>query len=130
MATMTTTDDRLLRRALTANAAFCMASGLGMSIFSGPLADWLGAPRAVLIVVGIGLIPWGATLLAFSSRSELRRADAWTAILGDDAWVLGTLILVLGFPTALSSAGNAVAVAVALVVAAFAVLQYLGMRRI
>ena len=130
MATVTTTDDRMLRRALTANAEFCMASGLGMAIFSGPLGDWIGAPRWALIVVGIGLIPWGAMLFAFSRRPQLRRADAWTAIFGDDAWVLGTLILVLGFPTALTSTGNAVAVAVALVVAAFAAVQYVGLKRI
>ena len=51
----------------------------------------------------------------------IRRAEAWTALAGDEAWVIGTLMLVLGFPTALNASGNAVAVLVALVVAVFAV---------
>ena len=127
--TATSASDQLIRRALLANGVFCMASGLGMAALSGPLSDWIGAPRLVLVLIGVGLVPWGAMLFAFSRRAEVRRADAWSAIAGDEAWVIGTLILVLGFPTALSSAGNALAVVVALVVAAFAVVQYLGLRR-
>ncbi len=130
MATMTTTaSDRLLRTALLANAEFSLISGLVLAVFSGRIADWIGAPRLVVLLIGIGLVPWGAYLFIASRREVIRRSDAWSAIVGDDAWVTGTLVLVLGFPTALTSAGNAVAVAVAIVVAGFAVVQFIGLRR-
>ena len=121
--------DGLLRKALAANAEFCMVSGLGMAVFSRQAGGWIGAPTAVVLIVGLSLIPWGALLWYFSRRDAIRRAEAWTALAGDEAWVIGTLILVLGFPTALNASGNAVAVLVALVVAVFAVLEFVGIRR-
>lgn len=124
------TSDRLLRAALLANAEFSLISGLVLALFSGRIGDWIGAPRIVLLVIGLGLIPWGAYLFIAARRDRMRRADAWLAIVGDDAWVSGTLVLVLGFPTALTTTGNAVAIGVAIVVAGFAIAQFVGLRRI
>lgn len=121
--------DVLIRKTLAANAVFCMASGLAMVIFSRQLGDWIGAPAATLLIVGLALIPWGALLWLFSRREAVRTAEAWMAVAGDELWVIGTLILVLGFPTALSNTGNAVVVLVAVVVAVFGAGGYLGIRR-
>jgi hypothetical protein len=51
-------------------------------------------------------------------------------IAGDELWVIATLILIFGFPSALNSTGRGVAAMVGLVVAGFATGQFVGIRRL
>ena len=123
-------DDSLIRTALGANGVFCAVSGASIAAFAAPLGDWIGVPTAALLVVGVGLVPWGAMLWFFSRRDVVRKSEAWAALSGDELWVVATLILILGFPSALSSAGIRVVGVVGLVVAAFAIADIVGIRRL
>ena len=133
MRTLTNTapDTRdLARRVLAANVAFCLVSGAGMAVLANPLGGWIGAPAVALLVVGLGLIPWGAMLWFFSRRDVIKKAQVWLVIAGDELWAIATLILIFGFPSALNSTGRGVAAMVGLVVAGFATGQFIGIRRL
>ena len=61
-------DDRLLRTTLSANAVLSGATGVGLASLAGVLDDPLGIPAPVLVLVGVGLLPWAASLWWARSR--------------------------------------------------------------
>ncbi|MDX1578748.1 MAG: hypothetical protein R3266_09685 [Gemmatimonadota bacterium] len=121
---------RHLRRALVANAWFSGASGLALLFGAGPVAAWMGVSSAALLR-GLGLaLALFAAGLAWIARSEpLPRSLAVGATLSDVAWVVGSAVLVLGFPEVLTEAGRWTVVLVAVVVAALGGAQAAGLRR-
>ena len=119
----------LLRQSLRANAAFSGFSGMGMLVASGAIASYLGLQRpAVLIPIGVSLLLFCASLLFNSFRDAMSLAEVRLAIGMDIAWVLGS-VFVVGADI-LSRQGNWMVAIAADVVLAFAVLQFLGLRRI
>ena len=84
----------------------------------------------MVLIVGLGLVPWGVLLWLFARRDPVRTSEAWTAVLGDVAWVGGTLVLIFGFSSALNATGNAIAVLVGMMVAAFGMLEFVGIKRL
>lgn len=123
-------DDRLLRTTLTANAAFSGLAGVATVVLAGQLSTPLGVPTVVLVVVGLGLLPWTALLWRARSRPTLRRPEALVAIAGDTAWVVASVVVVALSPGGLTPLGHWVIGVVALGVADFAALQVLGLRRL
>lgn len=120
---------RLLRNSLRANGAFSTLSGLAFTLGSGAIAGAIGLtdPR-VLLAVGAGLLGFAGFLFFLSSRPEIPTATAMQIVWADLAWVIGTVPLVaLGL---LNGTGTIAALAIADVVLVFAVLQYLGVRRV
>ena len=120
-----------LRKALLANAAFSTLCGIAM----------LAAPESLSRLVGLGdpreLRDLGASLLVFAVfltvTATRRRLRAWAAGIFtamDIAWVVGTAALLIARPEVLNATGKVAAVVVALVVADFAVLQIIGIRRL
>lgn len=122
--------DRLLRTTLTVNAAFSGLAGLGTSALSGALADPLGIPQAVLVVVGLGLVPYAIMLRRFATGADLRASQAWIAIGADLAWVVASVAVLAVSPGGLTTLGHWVIGIVALGVADFALLQWMGVRRL
>ena len=61
-------------------------------------------------------------------KQQVKKSDAWIAVLMDVAWVLGSYILIFIVP--FSTEGKWVVGVVAELVLAFAVLQFVGIRRI
>ena len=124
---------RLLRAALTGNALFSAVSGVTLVALAGRLPGWTGIGSAALFAaVGAGLLPWAYVLfsgargkgpLALKSLGRL-------AIAGDLIWVLGSIILLVARPVTLTTAGVWGVALVADVVALFAFLQFVGLRRI
>ena len=89
----------------------------------------LGVSKDVgLAILGVGLLVFAATLVINARRQQIKTADAWIAVLMDSAWVLGSCVLILVAP--LSTRGKWVVGVVSDVVLVFAVLQFLGIRRI
>ena len=122
-------NDRLLRNALRGNAAFSTLCGLGSLVFATPLAAALGVPEpALLTSLGAQLLVFAAFLAWLASREVVRLGLALAVVAADVLWVVGTVPVVYAGP--LSSLGNGVAVAIAHVVGLFALLQYLGIRRL
>jgi len=121
--------DRLLRNSLRANGAFSTLSGLAFLLGAGPVAEAIGLGDArVLAVLGVNLLGFAALLFWLAARKSLPLPAAVAVVWMDLAWVVGTVPVVM--LDLLNRTGAISAVAIADVVLLFAVLQYLGIRRI
>lgn len=119
----------LLRNSLRANAAFSALSGLVLSLGASPVAEAIGLGDArILLAVGLGLLGFAGYVAFLASRPEIALGAAMAVVTADLAWVAGTGALVL--LDVLSRTGATAAIVVADVVLLFALLQWLGVRRI
>ena len=119
----------LLRKALMGNALFSTLSGLTILFAQGWVLRILGLPSSVnLLLLGAGLIVFAVTLIINARKQQVKKSDAWIAVCMDLAWVLGSYVLIFIVP--FSTAGKWVVGVVAELVLFFAVLQFLGIRRI
>lgn len=120
---------RLLRRTLQGNALFSLLSGAVFVLAAGPVARFLGPNLASIIVllVGLGLLPFGFIVYRIASNN-LDQARIITLL--DVTWVVGSFLL-LGLGWSLFSvAGRWFIGLQAEAVATFAVLQFIGLRRL
>jgi hypothetical protein len=119
----------LLKKALMGNALFSILSGVAIVIANRWLVRFLGLPENVsLVILGVGLIAYAATLLFNARRPAIKITDAWVAVVMDLVWVVGSYVLILVVP--FSTGGKWMIALVAELVLAFAILQWLGIRRI
>jgi hypothetical protein len=120
---------RLLRRALRANAVFSLLSGGFMLVADGLVAAILGAYTALgpIHFVGLNLVVFAGLLFWLASRDTIP-AKAGLAVVGADLlWVLGSWgAMGAGWVT---GQGWWAVAAVADVVLLFAIVQYVGVRR-
>ncbi len=122
---------RLLRNSLRANAIFCCLAGVTLLGFSATIAGWLGVERRLpLMIVGGVLLAYAISLVIYAGRRTIRLAEAWTAIGSDLTWVIGTAALLWLAPNLFSPTGKLILIVVALLVGAFALLQFLGERQL
>ena len=123
------TPDPLLRYSLRGNAAFSTLCGLSSIAAAEPLANALGLPGAAsLASLGVQLLVFAGLLVWLASREPIRLGLALAVVVADVLWVVGTVPLLLSGE--LTTAGNWTAFAIANVIALFAVLQFLGVRRL
>jgi len=122
-----------LRLALLGDAIASGAMGLLLTLAAGQLAPWLGLPEPLLRGVGLLLLPYAVSVAWIGSRAQVSRLAVRSIIAINLVWVVGSLlILVFGHslaglaPRAL---GVAFVAAQALVVAGFAALQAMALRR-
>lgn len=135
---MTASPDRLLRRTLWGNAAFSVLCGAMLVAFAAPVAT-SAAPAASSVagfalallfeLLGVGVVAFGGLCAWVASRAELPRRLAGFICAADIAWVAASA-LVLVLPVSWTTAGIAGIVVVALIVADFGILEYLGLRRL
>ena len=71
---------------------------------------------------------FAAILMLFARKKPIKLLDAWIAVILDAVWVIGSYPLLLVVP--FSTSGKWVVGIVAEVVMVFALLQWLGIRRI
>lgn len=125
------TNDRLLRTALRGNGLFSAVSGAVLVLASRPLAETIGFPWPnTLLILGIILLLYALDLFWFTSRETVNLTFAWVAIALDVAWVIGSIALLLTDPVGLTVAGQWFIGLIAEVVALFALVQWLGVRRL
>jgi hypothetical protein len=118
----------LLRKALMGNALFSTLSGLIIVFAQSWVLRLLGLSNVNLLILGVGLIAFAGTLVINARRKEVKTADAWVAVWMDLVWVLGSYVLIFIVP--FSTGGKWVVGAAAELVSVFAVLQFVGIRRI
>ncbi len=118
-----------LRRALLADALISGATGLLMLIGANVLASLLGLPEALLRYAGLVLLPYGALVAYVATREQLRRWAVWAVIVANAIWAVDSIILLLSGWLTPNALGYAFIIFQALVVAAFAEIQYIGLRR-
>jgi hypothetical protein len=120
---------RLLRHALLANACFSGLSAVVILLTAKPLASLLGAIKpADLSVLAISLIFFSAVLFRTTRSANVSSVSAWIFVLLDMAWVIGSAAVILA--GVLTVAGNWIVGLVADVVLLFAVLQFVGIRKL
>ena len=118
-----------LRKALMGNALFSTLSGLTILLAQGWVLRILGlASNVNLLILGVGLIVFAITLVVNARKQQVKKSDAWIAVWMDVAWVFGSYILIFIVP--FSTEGKWVVGVVAELVLVFAVVQFVGIRRI
>jgi hypothetical protein len=118
-----------LRRILLADAAISGATGVLMAAGAGLLEPLLGIPADLLRYAGASLLPFAALLAHFATRERLP-APAVPAIVTVNAlWAAASIVLLLSGWIAPTGLGYAFVIAQAVVVAAFAELQYFAARK-
>ena len=119
----------LLKKALTGNAVFSVVSGLAILFANRWLVKFLGLPdKFSLAILGVSLIVYAAILWLNARRPKIRITDAWIAVIMDAVWVIGSYVLIFVVP--FSVGGKWVVGLVAELVLAFAIVQWLGIRKI
>lgn len=124
-------ENEMLRAAYRANGTFSIVSATIFVLLGGWLAPRVGLPSAwPLVVIGLGLVPFGAWLFWLSGGPGLTARVGRSVSIMDAGWVVGTIVLLAGWPDLLNSTGRALAIGIAAVVAGFGIWQIVGVRRI
>lgn len=111
-----------LRAILVFDAVTCVAMGAALLLGSAPIAALTALPPSLLLSAGLALLPIAA-VIAFVARWP-SAWGVWMVVAGNLAWVGASLLLLASVaPNAL---GLAFVLAQAVVVAAFARLEYLA----
>ncbi len=121
-----------LRRALQSNALFSLLTGLAFIVAAGPIARFLGAniPSAIVFAVGVSLLPFGYGVYRVAAQSEIPLRHAGSITVMDITWVIGSYLLLVLAWDVFSVAGRWFVALQAEAVFTFAVLQFIGMRRL
>ena len=123
------TEPPFLRLALIADAAVSGFTGLAMMLGAGIVDGLLGLPATLLHCAGLSLIPFAAVVGFIATRERLSRPAVWAVIAYNALWAVDSIVLIASGWLTPTLLGYAFTVAQAIVVAAFAELQYVGMRR-
>jgi hypothetical protein len=123
-------DTRFLSRVLLGNAVFTALSGLASLAWPRPFAAWLGIEQPLILsVLGVIFLLSAAWLAWFAMHTPLDRRVVQAIFILDTAWVVASaLALVAGWPP-LTATGKWIITGIAEMVAVFAVLEFMGLRR-
>ena len=118
-----------LRRILDANAVFSATSALIFFVAARPLAAFLGTDPLFMSVMALLMAAYAAWIGFNTTRPTLRRRFVLSTVIGDTAWVLlSILLLVTGLFPFSSDAKWAIGLT-AVCVDIFATLQFLEWRK-
>ena len=120
----------LLKRALLANAAFSIVCGLLIVVFDEWIVSALTRVDHQLWPLGLMLIGFSASLVWLTTRPSMSPAWVNAVIAADVAWVVGTIVLLVGWSQWFSTSGIWVLTIIAALVLLFAELQWFGLRRL
>jgi hypothetical protein len=118
-----------VRQVLVADAAISGATGLLMLAGSGFLEALLGVPSALLRYAGAALLPFAVAVAWLARRDEVSPAGVWAVIAANALWAVDSVVLLFTGWVAPTMLGYGFIVFQAVVVAALAELQYVGLRR-
>jgi hypothetical protein len=119
----------LLRQALLSDAVTTGACAVLMIAGAGFLEGLLGLPAALLRGAGLVLVPFVAFVAWLGLRDHAPRPAVWAAIGLNLLWAVDSVLLVLSGWVQPNAAGMAFVLGQAAVVAMYAELQFMGLRR-
>lgn len=120
---------RLLQRVLLADAIATGATALKLVLAADFLQPLLALPSSLLRGAGLFLVPFVLMVAILSSRRLVPRGAVAAVVAINAAWVVASLWLVLAGPWQPNAFGVAFVLLQAAVVAAFAALGWIGLRR-
>ena len=126
---MTSHTSTFLRRALTADAVLTGTTALMLVAAAGMLENLLGLPAAFLRGAGLSLVPFTALLVYLLRRESLPRGAIWFVIACNALWAIDSILLLFTNWVDPTLVGQVFVVFQALVVALFAEVQYVALRR-
>ena len=116
---------QLLRRVLQADGVVVGLSGILLTAGVGPVSSLLGLNSPpVLVVMGLIFLVYGGAVLWVVTKRELVRPLGYAVALLNTIWVLASLAILLTDLASLTTQGKWIVAIVAVVVAAFAAVQY------
>jgi len=128
---MSTNNSSLLRNALYGNSAFSFTSGLAFLLSSKAIAAFLGISASwVMLALGVGLVLYGVEIFMGARSQPVHTGIARFAVYADFAWVALSAALIFTNLVAFTTAGKWAIAIVADIVLVFAILQFMGVRRL
>ena len=124
-----TQSSTFLRRVLAADAAISGTTAVAMIAGATTLADLMGLPAPLLRGAGFSLIPFVALLVYLLRRERIPPAAVWFVVACNALWAIDSLALLMTNWVGPTLLGQAFVVLQALIVAALAEAQYVGLRR-
>lgn len=121
---------RFLRAVVWFDASTGVLLGALHLLLTAPLAEWLGLPPGLIRVTGVMLLGYAALATAIARSEPMPRGWLWVLIVGNFAWALASLGLLLGSALTPTALGQAYLVVHAVSAALLAELQWMGVRRL
>lgn len=121
--------DSLLRFALRLDATLTGMLGLGIAAMADPMARLTGLTAVQGYIVGAAFVLYGLGLYALAAAPDVRRLGIALAAF-NTVGTAGFIAVAAAGVLPLTGAGVAVTLACSAYTAVFAVLQYLGVRRL
>lgn len=116
-----------LQQSLRLNAIFSGVSGVSLVAFHGWFAEIFAlANTTIFWVVGLALIFFAGTIV-LEIFKQRRLAILWI-ITQDFLWVIGSVVLLIWQPLGISAQGNYLIAAIAVIVLAMGINQYLALQ--
>jgi hypothetical protein len=119
----------LLRLALKLDAIVTGANGAAYLIAAGPLGDLLGLSPALLRGTGAFLLAFAAAVWLTATRPSIPRGAVYAIVAANAIWAIDSVVAAIAGWGTPETAGTVWIVLQASVVAAFAELQLIGLRR-
>jgi hypothetical protein len=118
-----------LHHILNANAMFSFTSGLFFVLARNPLGEFLGASPTLMTALALVMFGYAALIAFNTQRSEINRGFTLFTVIGDFAWVLASiLLLILPIFNFTTDAKWAIGIT-AIFVDIFATIQFLEWRK-
>ena len=124
------TTSAFLRYVLFADALVSGATGALMAGAAGVLEPILQVPATLLRIAGLALLPYAAFVAILARRDVPPRGMVWAVVAGNALWAIDCVALLFTGWIDPSLLGVAFVLMQAVVVAAFAELQVVGLRRL
>lgn len=116
-------------RILQINATATAATGLAMLAARGFLPPLFGLASPMLLdLIAIFFLAYAAGLFYVAARPPVERGALLTFAAADTAWVVGSVLVLLMFWPQLTPIGRVLIIGVAIIVDAFAMLQFRAAR--
>ncbi len=126
---MITNNQSNLRHILNANAMFSATCGLIFFLAARPLSQFLSTTPPVMYTLAVGLFGYAALIAFNTSRPAISRGFALFTIIGDAAWVLLSILLLIAPGLDFTPAAKWAIGITAVCVDIFATLQFLEWRK-
>ncbi len=121
----------LLRNTLKGNALFSVVSGAAFLLGAGALASLMGVDQPILLaVLGVGVIGFAFAVFYVANQTPLDSNKGRIILVMDILWVVGSVLLLIADPLSFTNEGKWAVLIIADIVGVFAILEYLGLRRL